>query len=61
MQNKSSQSTTAYLGDLIYSASVIIQEHIGDKLYKKKLILRPFTFFLLIHNDGLMYWHLYLN
>jgi hypothetical protein len=60
MQNKSNQSTT-YLFDLIYPESVIIQEHIGNKVSKKKLILRSSTFFLLIHNDGLMYRHLFLN
>jgi len=35
MQNKSNQSTTTDLFDLIYSVPVIIQEHIGDKLLKK--------------------------
>lgn len=61
MQNKSNQSTIIYLVDLIYSASVIIQEHSVVELYKKKFILRSSTFFLLIHNDGLMYRRLFLN
>jgi hypothetical protein len=44
MQNKSNQSTIIYLVDLIYFASVIIQEHSVVELYKKKVDIEVLHF-----------------